>query len=377
MILPKYFLNVILLCLSGIVLGQNNITGRVVCEGKPVRIAHIFYEPEYRSTVTDNDGYFSLPAPTIANVRIVVFHPEIVGKSINLKDYKVGEPIRVARLVYIPAPKEISDKVTKEFLTEIFATANVLYAQHELTTEFEYTGRAYKGEEPAGSLTGTGICILPPLFREKFGKSQNVKIYFKSNKSGGFSLKAKEESVSDDYRKSQGDLNFLYSSFYTSTLQRTDKRFFSRVSIRADSIASLNGETLVAVSYFIAGEIVSAFEVPQGKILINLSKEKILQVESLSMAGMTSFARFAFKGKFMSINETRLTYRDGYCIPYYSRYIGPREGHLLVIQSGNKELPQYIDHRLSINTFQSVGPSLVRKLGYKYIEPWESLLLLK
>jgi hypothetical protein len=356
---------------------QKAITGRIVSEGKPVSVAHVFYEPEYRSTVTDDNGYFSLPVPSSEIGRIVVFHPEFVGMSVNLKDYKVNEPIRMTRLIYKPASKEIAEKITKEYLVYIFESANVLYAQDGCNIEFEYSGRGYKGEEPAGSLSGNGICILPPFFRDKFGESQDVKIYFKSNKSGGFTLEAKEEWVSDDYRKSQGDLNFLYSSFYTSTLQRTDKSFFSRVSIRADSIASLNGEALVAVSYFIPGENVSAFEVPQGRILINLSKGKILQVESLSLAGMTSIARFAFKGKYMSINETRLTYRDGYCIPYYSRYIGPGEGRLLVIQSGNKEIPQYIDHRIAINSFQEEEFSLMQKLGYKFIQPWASLLLIK
>ena len=356
---------------------QKTITGHIVSEGKPVSVAHVFYEPEYRSTVTDDTGYFSLPIPSSGNTRIVVFHPGYVGKSVNLKDYKGSEPIRLTRLVYKSASKEISDKITKEYLIEIFENANALYASHEWNIEFEYSGRGYKGDEHAGSLTGKGICKLPPLFREKFGKSQDVKIYFKSNKAGGFTLQAKEEWVSDDYRKSQGDLNFLYSSFYKSTLQGKDKGFFSRVSIRTDSIANLNGETLVAVSYFIDRENASAFSIPEGRFLINLSRGKLLLVEDAELAGMNSVARFAFKGRYMSLIETRFTYRDGYCIPYYSRYIGPGEGRLLVIQSGNKEIPQYIDNRMAINTFQKEEFSLIHKLGYKFIQPWASLLLLK
>jgi hypothetical protein len=356
---------------------QKTITGRIVSEGKPVPVAHVFYEPEYRSTVTDENGYFSLPIPSSGNTRIVVFHPGFVGKSINLKDYKGSEPIRLTRLVYRSASKEIAEKITKEYLIEIFENADVLYAQHEWNIEFEYSGIGYKGEEHAGSLTGNGICQLPPLFREKFGKSQDVEIYFKSNKSGGFTLQANEEWVSDDYRKSQGDLNFLYSSFYKSTLQGKDKGFFSRVSIRTDSIASLYGETLVAVSYFIDRENASAFSIPEGRFLINLSRGKLLLVEDAELAGMNSVARFAFKGRYMSLIETRLTYRDGYCIPYYSRYIGPGEGRLLVIQAGNKEIPQYIDHRMAISEFQKEEFSLIQKLGYKFIQPWTSLFLLK
>jgi hypothetical protein len=356
---------------------QKTITGRIVSEGKPVPVAHVFYEPEYRSTVTDENGYFSLPIPSSGNTRIVVFHPGFVGKSINLKDYKGSEPIRLTRLVYMSASKEIAEKITKEYLIEIFENANVLYAQHEWNIEFEYSGIGYTGEEHAGSLTGNGICQLPPLFREKFGKSQDVEIYFKSNKSGGFTLQANEEWVSDDYRKSQGDLNFLYSSFYKSTLQGKDKGFFSRVSIRTDSIASLYGETLVAVSYFIDRENASAFSIPEGRFLINLSRGKLLLVEDAELAGMNSVARFAFKGRYMSLIETRLTYRDGYCIPYYSRYIGPGEGRLLVIQAGNKEIPQYIDHRMAISEFQKEEFSLIQKLGYKFIQPWTSLFLLK
>jgi hypothetical protein len=356
---------------------QKTITGRIVSEGKPVPVAHVFYEPEYRSTVTDENGSFSLPVPSSGNARIVVFHPGFVGKSINLKDYKGGEPIRLTRLVYRSASKEIAEKITKNYLIEIFENADVLYAQHEWNIEFEYSGIGYKGEEHAGSLSGNGICQLPPLFREKFGKSQDVEIYFKSNKSGGFTLQANEEWVSDDYRKSQGDLNFLYSSFYKSTLQGKDKGFFSRVSIRTDSIASLYGETLVAVSYFIDRENASAFSIPEGRFLINLSRGKLLLVEDAEQAGRNSVARFAFKGRYMYINETRLTYRDGYCIPYYSRYIGPGEGRLSVIQAGNKEIPQYIDHRMAINTFQKEEFSLIQKLGYKLIQPWASLLLIK
>ena len=154
---------------------QKTITGRIVSEGKPVPVAHVFYEPEYRSTVTDENGSFSLPVPSSGNARIVVFHPGFVGKSINLKDYKGGEPIRLTRLVYRSASKEIAEKITKNYLIEIFENADVLYAQHEWNIEFEYSGIGYKGEEHAGSLSGNGICQLPPLFREKFGKSQDRK----------------------------------------------------------------------------------------------------------------------------------------------------------------------------------------------------------
>jgi hypothetical protein len=364
-------------CLSTSISGQKILTGRVVCDGQAVKQAHVFFEPEYRSTVTDDKGYFSLPAPATGNSRIVVFHPEFVGKSVNLKDYKGSDPIRLTRLVYRAASKEITDKITKEYLIEIFEDANVLYAQHEWNIEFEYSGRGYKGQEHAGSLTGKGICQLPPLFREKFGKSQDIKIYFKSNKSGGFALEANQEWASDDYRKSLGKRNFLYSSFYRATLQGKDKDYFNRVSTRADSSANLNGDILVAISYFIDSDIV-AIDRPAGRFIINLSAGRILLVEGLSLADETSpFARFAFQGRYSAIRETGLIYRNGYCMPYYARFCGRGEGELLIIKAGNKEIPQYIDHTLIINTFEAGEVPLINKLGYRHIEPHASLLMIK